>query len=99
MQAKAVQTSLKDPSKYATAEDVERIITEKLQQLQHNGNTLNGKQQASNVARRGRIPANKIHIECFKCHKLGHYANECFNLDNKASNMPATYTPTTDMEN
>ena len=27
--------------------------------------------------RRSKYVTNKNHIECFNCHKLGHYANQC----------------------
>jgi len=33
---------------------------------------------------RGRQPLNKALIECFKCHKLGHFQDECPNWEKKA---------------
>ena len=34
---------------------------------------------------RGRQSLNKAIIECFKCHKLGHFQYECFDLEKKAN--------------
>ena len=62
-----------------TAKEVEQIIERKIMQGQKNRETFpEVKGQVQEVAyKRNNKFINKNHIECFKCHKFGHYANEC----------------------
>ena len=68
----------KETSKWVTAEDIDRIIDMKLKEKRREGETPapNGRHKQPEF-RRDRGNVNKNHIECFHCHKLGHYANEC----------------------
>ena len=62
-----------------TAKEVEQIIERKIMQGQKNRETFpEVKGQVQDVAyKKNNKFINKNHIECFKCHKFGHYANEC----------------------
>ena len=62
-----------------TATEVEQIIERKIMQGQKNRETFpEVKGQVQDVAyKRNNKFINKNHIECLKCHKFSHYANEC----------------------
>ncbi|GAU24937.1 hypothetical protein TSUD_311720 [Trifolium subterraneum] len=42
-----------------------------------NGNSRGRGRNSSRGCGRGRNTISKEHVECYKCHKLGHYQNEC----------------------
>ena len=75
-------------SRCIIAKEVEQIIERKLnaEKKQEEASTsyssLNRGQ--GSTYRRNTKFINRNHIECFKCHKLGHYANECFNEERSA---------------
>ena len=68
-----------------TAKEVEQMIERKMQG-QKNKETFSdvkGQMQDASMKRNKKF-MNKNHIECFKCHKFGHYANECQDYDKSA---------------
>ncbi|CAJ2658384.1 unnamed protein product [Trifolium pratense] len=48
-------------------------------------NAGRGRGRGSSSRGRGRGNQSKEHVECFKCHKLGHYKNECPDWDTNAN--------------
>lgn len=80
----------KNGDRYVTTEDVKRLIDQKLQQERTERAGTTEKQTSSTYAKR-RVFPDKKHIECYKCHKLGHYANECMNvMDSSSTNTKDT---------
>ena len=69
-----------------TAEDVEKIIEMKLKEVKKDGEAQNEVRDKIQINKKNKGYINRNHIECFKCHKLGHYANECDNVDRKKAN-------------
>ncbi|GAU39416.1 hypothetical protein TSUD_323640 [Trifolium subterraneum] len=50
-----------------------------------NGNTRGRGRNSSRGRGRGRSNIPKEHVECYKCHKLGHYHNECPSWEENAN--------------
>ncbi|GAU10726.1 hypothetical protein TSUD_424330, partial [Trifolium subterraneum] len=51
-----------------------------------NGNTRGrGRGSFSRGRGRGRTSNSKEYVECYKCHKLGHYQSECLNWEENAN--------------
>ena len=75
-------------SRCITAKEVEQIIERKLnaEKKQEEASTSysSPNRGQGSTYRRNTKFINRNHIECFKCHKLGHYANECFNEERSA---------------
>lgn len=82
-QRRQMKSNIKETTKWVTLEDIDRLIDLKLKEKREN-EMFNGRQKLPDF-RRDRNSSNKNHIECFNCHKLGHYANECPDKGGKAN--------------
>ncbi|MEW8548036.1 MAG: hypothetical protein AB2693_31420 [Candidatus Thiodiazotropha sp.] len=74
IQKRQIKPNLKESSQCPTVEEIDKLIEQKLKQMK--SEMLQGNQKLPEF-RRGKNFINKNHIECFSCHNLGHYANEC----------------------
>ena len=76
LQRRQIKPNIKEDSKCLTVEEIDKLIEQKLKQIRHESEVPTEKQKLPEN-RRSKYVTNKNHIECFNCHKLGHYANEC----------------------
>lgn len=87
---KAMNVQQKEEKNCVTISEVEKIVAEKLKQL--DAKTPQGAKSPSTLAFQGnngnrtRGLFSKANVECYRCHKLGHYAHEC-PRDNVAGNQ------------
>ena len=58
----------------------------KLKRVKKDGEAQNEVRDKIQINKKNKGYINRNHIECFRCHKFGHYANECDNLDRKKTN-------------
>lgn len=87
MQRRQTKPNIKETPKCLTVEEIDKLIEQKLKQIRSESEVSNERQKIPEN-RRGKYITNKNHIECFNCHKLGHYANECPDKIDKTNGSP-----------